>query len=167
MNTNKKSYSKRFNFCGIAMDEPRKVNDVTGKEFFVNVYSMQDSIKINKLLFQKMLNLSHAANAVLVDIIDRLEYNDVNTILEISKIATRLNYDRTTISKAVKELVDQEIIVRIVDTVSNKNKRLWSPKMYGLNTSLLYYGDNKFLYERANHIVEQEKHNFLLSFIDD
>lgn len=166
MKTGKRTYTERFDSCGIE-ESAKKVTTTLGNDVYINIYSMKDSIKVSVSLFSKILELSPAALKVLNEICKQLEYNDVNVIIEISKLSKILNYDRATVSRAVKELVDNKFIVRIVDTISDKNKHLWSSKMYGLNTSLLYRGSNRDLYNKAHHIVEQEKSNELLVFIDD
>lgn len=166
MKLGKKTYSNRFDTCGVE-EGIKVIKDRYNNDACINIYSMKDSLKVNISLFTKILDLSPAALKVFNEICKQLEYNDVNVVIEVSKLSKLLNYDRTTISKAVKELVDSDFIVRIVDTVSNKNKHLWSPKMYGINTALFYKGSNKDLYDRANHIIKQEIANELLVFIDD
>lgn len=166
MRTGRKTYTERFDSCGIE-ESAKKVTTTAGNDVYINIYSMKNSIKVNISVFAKLAELSPAALKILNEICKQLEYNDVNVIIEVSKLAKTLGYNRVTVSDAVKELVNAKFIVRIVDTISNKNKHLFSPKMYALNTSLLYMGSNKVLYDKANHIIQQEQSSEALVFIDN
>lgn len=160
------TYTGVYTDCGITDEGAKKQTTTDGDYAYINIYSMKDSIKVNITVFSKILELSPVALKVLNAICNKLEYNNVNVSIEINNLAKSLGHNRVTISNAVKELVEQDFIKNIKDNVKDRH-HLWKAKMYALNTSLIYKGSNKFLYERAHHLIEQQKSEELLVFIDD
>lgn len=123
-----------------------------GQYYRKSISYMPDTIKIKKGIILKLREKSIQVSRVFDYITNHLRYNDNNIILNASTIAREYNDDRSNIHKAIKELVNMDIIRKVSDYIPNNTL----PKnTYEINFNYICNGNIKYIKEL---ITNQRKH---------
>lgn len=102
-----------------------------------------------------LILLIHGKSVQVARVIDYIErnlgYNETNIILSPSAIAREYNDDRSNIGKAIKELVNMDIIRKIDKYVPNS---ILPKNTYAVNFNYIYNGN---IHEIKKEILKQRK----------
>lgn len=128
-----------------------KDEDDSGTKYNKTIYYMEDKVLIDNSFVTILSEESKYVGIVIRYIVDNIPYNVNHLSLNASIIAKQYNCDKSHISKAIKRLVDLNVIGRVYDKIPND---MLPKNTYVINHNYLYRGSIRKL---RKDILEQRK----------
>lgn len=124
-----------------------------GKVYDKTIYYMEDKILIDNSLITILSEESKFVGIVVRYIVDNIPYNVNHISLSAATIAKEYSSDKSNISKAIKRLVELDVIGRLYDKIPNT---ILPKNTYIINHNYLYRGSIRKL---RKDILEQRRNN--------
>lgn len=131
-----------------------KDEDDSGTRYNKTIYYMEDKVLIDNSLITILSEESKYVGIVVRYIVDNIPYNVNHITLNTTVIAKHNNVDKGNISKAVKRLVELDVIGRLYDRIANN---ILPKNTYVINHNYLYKGSIKKL--RKDILEQRQKEN--------
>ena len=128
-----------------------KDEDDSGTKYNKTIYYMEDKVLIDNSLVTILSEESKYVGIVIRYIVDNIPYNINHLSLNASIVAKQYNCDKSHISKAIKRLVDLNVIGRVYDKIPND---MLPKNTYVINHNYLYRGN---IGKLRKDILEQRK----------
>lgn len=114
-----------------------KDEDDSGTKYNKTIYYMEDKVLIYNSLVTILSEESKYVGIVVRYIVDNIPYNVNHLSLNASVIAKKYEIDKSNISKAIKRLVELNVIGRLCDKIPND---MLPKNTYVINHNYLYRG---------------------------
>jgi hypothetical protein len=131
-----------------------KDEDDSGNKYNKTIYYMEDKVLIDNSLVTILSEESKYVGIVIRYIVDNIPYNVNHLSLSSSNIAKLYNTDKANISKAIKRLVELDVIGRLYDKIPNN---ILPKNTYVINHNYLYRGSIRKL--RKDILEQRQKEN--------
>ena len=115
---------------------------------------MEDKVLIDNSLVTILSEESKYVGIVIRYIVDNIPYNVNHLYLSSSNIAKLYNTDKANISKAIKRLVELDVIGRLYDKIPNN---ILPKNTYVINHNYLYRGSIRKL--RKDILEQRQREN--------
>lgn len=131
-----------------------KDEDDSGTKYNKTIYYIEDKVLIDNSLVTILSEESKYVGIVVRYIVDNIPYNVNHLSLNASIISKKYEIDKSNISKAIKRLVELDVIGRLCDKIPNN---MLPKNTYVINHNYLYRGSIRKL--RKDILEQRNKEN--------